>query len=110
MPFLFSYGTLQQPDVQQSTFGRVLTGHADALVGFEQSLFQVDDPEFVATSGKAMHAIIQRTGNPAHRVDGMALEVTDEDLARADQYEPAGYVRVTTTLASGRDAWVYVAS
>jgi len=33
MPLLFSYGTLQQQSVQQSTFGRLLTGRSDALVG-----------------------------------------------------------------------------
>jgi hypothetical protein len=38
----------------------------------------------------------------------VALEVTDEDLAEADAYEPAGYARASTVLASGRHAWVYV--
>ena len=49
MPLLFSYGTLQQEAVQLSTFGRLLHGHPDQLVGFEQSLLKIDDPEFVAT-------------------------------------------------------------
>jgi hypothetical protein len=34
MALLFSYGTLQQPDVQRATFGRLLRGEPDALVGF----------------------------------------------------------------------------
>ncbi|MGH9961724.1 MAG: gamma-glutamylcyclotransferase, partial [Pyrinomonadaceae bacterium] len=38
MPLLFSYGTLQQESVQLSTFGRLLQGQGDALLGFEQSL------------------------------------------------------------------------
>jgi hypothetical protein len=33
MPLLFSYGTLQQEGVQRATFGRLLKGSADALVG-----------------------------------------------------------------------------
>ncbi len=35
MPLLFSYGTLQQEDVQLSTFGRLLQGQRDELLGFE---------------------------------------------------------------------------
>jgi hypothetical protein len=37
MPLLFSYGTLQQEDVQWSTFGRLLEGQRDELPGFERS-------------------------------------------------------------------------
>ena len=109
MPLLFSYGTLQQDDVQRSTFGRLLRGHPDELVGFEQGLFEVEDPEFVAASGKAHHAIVRFTGRSDSRVRGTVFEVTDEELARADAYEPAGYERVSATLASGKQAWVYAA-
>ena len=107
MPLLFSYGTLRQPAVQMSTFGRHLQGHGDELVGFEQSVFRVEDPAFVAKTGKADHDIVTRTGQSEHRVEGMVLEVTDDELARADRYEPAGYVRILAPLASGRQAWVY---
>jgi hypothetical protein len=107
MPLLFSYGTLQQPAVQISTFGRLLDGGPDELVGFEQSVLKVDDPEFVAKSGKSDHAIVRFTGQHDSRVRGMAFEVSESELADADRYEPAGYKRVTATLASGRHAWVY---
>jgi len=107
MPLLFSYGTLQQPDVQLSTFGRRLQGSADELIDFEQGLFEIEDPEFVATSGKALHAIVKYNGRSDSRVPGTVFEVTDADLASADEYEPAGYKRVATTLASGKRAWVY---
>ena len=107
MPLLFSYGTLQQEAVQLSTFGRLLQGHRDELVGFEQAIFEVDDPEFVVTSGKAHHAIVRFSGRSNSRVSGTAFEVTDAELTKADEYEPAGYTRITTTLASGKEAWVY---
>ena len=108
MPLLFSYGTLQRDDVQRSTFGRMLAGSPDELVGYEQSVFRIDDPAFVAASGKADHAIVRVTGNPRDRVPGVALEISDTELASADEYEPAGYKRVLAELASGRQAWVYV--
>lgn len=31
MPLLFSYGNLQQGDIQLATYGRRLDGHRDAL-------------------------------------------------------------------------------
>jgi gamma-glutamylcyclotransferase (GGCT)/AIG2-like uncharacterized protein YtfP len=108
MPLLFSYGTLQQEPVQISTFGRVLQGNPDELVGFELSRVKIEDPAFVATSGKSEHAIVTFTGHDQSRVSGMVFEVTDTELARADAYEPAGYERVLARLASGVEAWVYV--
>ena len=110
MPLLFSYGTLQQPAVQLSTFGRLLVGHPDELVGFEQGLFTVSDPAFVAKSGQAEHAIVRFNGQNASRVRGMVFDVTDAELRQCDEYEPAGYVRVLATLASGKEAWVYAAA
>jgi hypothetical protein len=107
MPLLFSYGTLQQESVQLSTFGRVLRGYPDALVGFELSTMKIEDPAFVATSGKSQHAIVTFTGKDDSQVIGMVFEVTDTELAGADAYEPAGYERVMGTLASGKEAWVY---
>ena len=107
MPLLFSYGTLQQESVQRSTFGRRLDGHADEIVGFELSTMRVEDPAFVAASGKADHAMVKFTGRDEDRVRGMVFELTDAELASADRYEPAGYARVPAMLASGGTAWVY---
>jgi gamma-glutamylcyclotransferase (GGCT)/AIG2-like uncharacterized protein YtfP len=107
MPLLFSYGTLQQEAVQMSTFGRLLRGQPDELVGFEQSLLSVEDPQFVATSGKSQHAVVRFNSRDDSRVAGVVFEVSDEELARADRYEPAGYKRIAATLASGKQAWVY---
>ena len=108
MPKLFSYGTLQQEDVQLATFGRLLTGVSDALVGFSQSMVAIDDPEVVRKSGKTHHPIVAFTGRAHDRVPGAVFEITDAELARADAYEVAAYLRVKAPLASGLEAWVYV--
>ncbi len=108
MPHLFSYGTLQQPDVQLATFGRHLTGQTDELMGYEQSLVAIDDAEVVALSGKTHHPIVKYTGEPQHRVAGIVFEVTEVELAQADAYEVAAYQRVAAELASGLSTWVYV--
>jgi hypothetical protein len=49
---LFSYGTLQQDEVQLSSFGRLLEGQEDAMVGYRQSLVEITDPEVIRKSGK----------------------------------------------------------
>jgi gamma-glutamylcyclotransferase (GGCT)/AIG2-like uncharacterized protein YtfP len=107
MPLLFSYGTLQQEAVQMATFGRLLQGEPDELVAFEQALLKIEDPEFVAKSGKAYHAIVKFNGKSDSRVSGTVFEISETELAEADQYEPAGYKRINATLASGKQAWVY---
>ena len=107
MAWLFSYGTLQQPAVQLSTFGRLLEGLPDELLGFERSVRKIEDPAFVASSGQAHHAIVRFNGRDDSRVSGTVFEVSETELESADRYEPAGYKRVGARLASGRQAWVY---
>jgi hypothetical protein len=108
MPLLFSYGTLQEPRVQLALFGRTLDGTPDALTGFVRGQVPV-------VAGDSLNADLTHyenavvTGRPEDRIDGTALQVTDDELTRADDYEsPADYVRVAVTLASGARAWVYV--
>ena len=108
MELLFSYGTLQQPEVQIATFGRQVTGQPDQLVGFSAEPITITDPAVVATSGKSVHVIVRRTGDSHDRVPGTVFEITPEELARADAYEVAEYKRVLVTLGSGQHAWVYV--
>jgi len=108
MPLLFSYGTLQDEQVQLSLFGRVLVGRKDCLLGYELALAPVADAEFARTSGKTHHAILRPTGDNITQVEGTAFEVTDKELVLADKYEPVEYKRVVARLASGAQTWVYV--
>ncbi|MDH3271429.1 MAG: gamma-glutamylcyclotransferase [Gemmatimonadota bacterium] len=107
MPLLFSYGTLQDEAVQRSEFGRILDGSPDELVGYRLGTVTVLDPDFVGEGGAEVHAIVRPTGRETDRVSGTAYEITDDELARADAYEPLEYERVSAVLASGRSAWVY---
>ena len=109
MPLLFSYGTLQEERIQLSTFGRLLKGRRDELPGFELSSVKIEDPKEIEATGMTHYANVVSNGRSASRVNGTVLEVTDAELAAADEYEePASYKRVTVTLASGTTAWVYV--
>ncbi|MEO8305669.1 MAG: gamma-glutamylcyclotransferase family protein [Betaproteobacteria bacterium] len=110
MPRLFSYGTLQLEQVQLSTFGRLLDGHGDALLCFERSLNEIDDPHVAAQIGQTHLANVTFNGRSDSRVSGTVFEITDAELAAADEYESVtAYKRVVAMLASGKKAWVYVA-
>jgi gamma-glutamylcyclotransferase (GGCT)/AIG2-like uncharacterized protein YtfP len=105
---LFSYGTLQLESVQLATFGRKLTGSADALPGFSPSMVKIEDPGVVAKSGKTSHPIVRFTGRASDVVHGTVFQITSEELRNADAYEVAAYKRVAVTLSSGLRAWVYL--
>ena len=106
---LFSYGTLQQPAVQQATFGRLLSGHPDHLIGFVPARVPIADARLAAVTGRTHHDNAVFTGAAAARVAGTVFEVTHEELEAADDYErTANYVRILVTLGSGRGAFVYV--
>lgn len=71
---LFSYGTLQQEEVQLATFGRKLTGTRDALVGYKLSMLRITDPHVLAISGKEFHSIVTFTGNEKDFVEGTVFD------------------------------------
>ena len=80
MELLFVYGTLQDPAVQQRLIGRTVTGTPDVLEGFFKSSISMSDGVFPL--------VIPRHG---HEVQGMVLEVTNEELLAMDVYEKEPY-------------------
>ena len=96
---LFCYGTLRDPEVRRQVFGRAVDAGPDVLEGFALDAIVVGGRE---------HRILRPGGS--ERIGGLALRLTDADLAKADAYEPADYARIEVTLASGRRASVYVAA
>jgi len=105
---LFSYGTLQQPEVQLANYGRLLSGTPDSLVGYRLEPLAISDPHVVAVSGKAVHTIACSTGRAGDRIEGMVFELSEAELAATDAYEVDVYARIETQLESGRSAFVYV--
>lgn len=110
MERLFSYGTLQMRNVQLETFGRLLNGRQDCLVGYVLSEVKITDADVIAKSGTDIHPILQQTGNANDQVNGTVFEVTAEELAQADEYEVDDYKRVQAQFLSGTVAWVYAAA
>lgn len=105
---LFSYGTLQLEKVQLKSFGRLLEGEDDAMLGYKQSMVEITDPEVLRKSGQRYHPIVTPTGNRADEIPGKVFRITEKELAAADRYEVSDYKRVQVPLKSGKEAWVYV--
>lgn len=108
---LFTYGALQEPDVQLDTFGRLIDGHEDSLSGF-----RLDDSDGTdgrgapATTTSSRRRALRHTGSPHDRVFGAVLQLSPAELDAADEYLMSGVRRTSVTLASGLTAWVYVAA
>ena len=106
---LFSYGTLRQPEVQEALFGRPLPTMPDSLPGYRLEWLLITDAAVIAKSGSDRHPIL-RKGAMTDSIPGAYLELSERELLAADAYEVDDYARTSVTLASGVDAWVYVAS
>jgi len=96
---LFSYGNLQQKELQVAIFGRELAGRKDALPGYARAITDV---------GNVLYYDIEASSDPENVVSGTLFEITEEELAAVDIYEKGReYHRISVTLQSGVQAWAY---
>lgn len=106
---LFSYGTLRNRNIQIANFGRELTGREDELPGYCRRIVAISDPKVMALTGESLLPNVEPSSNPEETVSGVVFEITEQELAAADKYEEgAEYRRISVTLRSGDQAWVYV--
>ena len=99
MPYIFSYGTLQQQEIQHELFLRELKGWSDEIVGFELCM----------NKAYGKYPIIMKSSNKSVRIVGMVYEVSNEELKKADIYEGDAYMRTIARTISGKEAWTYIA-
>jgi len=104
---LFSYGTLQQENVQIETFGRSLVGYPETILGYRLDSVIIDDPYVVELSGKHIHLMLILSENPQDCVKGTVFDITPDELKRADAYEVSAYKRVLASTQSGEKVWIY---
>ena len=107
MELLFSYGTLQQKNVQIANFGRELNGTKDLLPRYVLGEILITDERVLRESGKSIHQILEFTNNINDEVPGSVFEVTVDELKQADDYEVDDYKRVSAQLKSGITCWIY---
>lgn len=104
MEKLFTYGTLQNKDIQETIFGRILEGIPETLVGYELKEIQIEE-EF----GMEKYPIIIETNSSEDTINGIIYEITEKELRQADTYEGVHYKRIEVHLQSDKKAWVYSA-
>jgi len=98
MEYLFTYGTLQDTQVQEYIFGRILEGQSDSVLGFK----------VLENAVYGKYALAQQTSNLEDETPGVVYEVTLSELKKADVYETSAYRREKFPLKSGKQAWIYV--
>jgi gamma-glutamylcyclotransferase (GGCT)/AIG2-like uncharacterized protein YtfP len=107
MQYLFSYGTLQKSEVQLKLFGRLLEGSKDILEGYKTADIVITDAAFLTKEeSRQLTAVVSSDD----MILGMVFEISSEDLAIVDRYEPSNYERISVTLRSGKQAWLYLAA
>jgi gamma-glutamylcyclotransferase (GGCT)/AIG2-like uncharacterized protein YtfP len=96
---LFSYGNLQQKELQVAIFGRDLGGCKDFLPGYARAITHVGNVDYYN---------IEPSSDPESFVSGTLFEITEHELAAADVYEKGReYRRISVRLRSGVQAWAY---
>ncbi|WP_282132224.1 gamma-glutamylcyclotransferase family protein [Cellulophaga baltica] len=96
--YLFSYGSLQEIEVQLKLYGRKLIGVKDSLQGY-----QISDEKVAA-----LYPILIKATEKNSSVIGLVFQISAKELVVSDDYEGHEYHRIAITLTSGKKAWCYV--
>lgn len=107
---LFSYGTLQQENVQIATFGRLLSGRSTKIFGYKLEEIEISDFDVISKSGKNIHKIMVSSNKKEDFVSGTIYEITKSELRIADNYEVDDYKRVQLKFENDENVWAYVAA
>lgn len=102
MPFLIRYVAKGRG---LELFGRLLNGTGDLLSGYRTASVEIVDEAFLAKgeSRQQLTLVVSDGGV----IEGTVFEISEEEILKADAYEPDGYIRITVKLESGKQAWVY---
>lgn len=98
MEHLFTYGTLQEKQVQLDVFGHLMEGHPDGLLGFKK----------LENAVYGQFPVVIQTQDAKDKVKGTVYTLSLTDLEKADEYETEVYKREKFPLESGLEAWVYI--
>lgn len=100
---VFSYGTLQDPEVQKELYNRVLEGQPDRISGYVLESINLPDSSFNYIS----YSMAKLTGNPQDSIEGFVFYLSEHELKITDTYESEAYERFKIKLDSGIEAIMY---
>lgn len=95
---IFSYGSLQEENVQLALYRRKLVGFTDVLKGYKLASKRIAN----------RYPIIIKTESTTDTIKGMVFEISSDELLETDTYEGFHYTRVEVKLQSGVKAWCYI--
>lgn len=98
MERFFSYGTLQDSNLQQKLIGRKMSGKNDSVSGFRQEEIEIEN---------GIYWILIPDNESVQMVSGQVFEITPAELEAFDVYEGSEYQRSVVTLNGGITAWIY---
>lgn len=98
MPQLFSYGTIQDPMIQQKIIGRTLEASPDKVSGFKLSNISIDQKRY---------PILIPDATATDSIKGSVYKISESELKAFDDYEGPDYQKSLLPLESGMMAWVY---
>ncbi len=96
--YLFTYGTLQEVEIQLQLFGKIIKGKEDTLIGYK-----IAEEKY-----QGIYPMLFNSKNRNDSIKGKIYKLSYSELEKADNYEGPDYKRIKVTLASGTKAWVYV--
>ena len=108
MPLLFSYGTLQQDDVQRATFGGCCTAMATSCRDKSRRWSRSRILGQPQQSAGRITPTSSSTGAPIGACPARCSKSPMPSSPPLTNTAPASYERVAVRLASGKEAWVYV--
>lgn len=106
---LFSYGTLQNTEVQLRLFGRLLNGTKVILKGYKLCQIEINDELFLAQGDGKFQMTLIPSKDVNNLIEGTIFELSESELLSADSYEPDNYKRIEIELESGKRVWIYTA-
>lgn len=95
---LFSYGTLQEPEIQEKILNRRLKGTKAILLGYKKYEKRMMNK----------YPIIEQSDDAKAMVSGILYKVSNYELYKIDLYESLAYTRIQAKLKSSVKAWVYI--
>ena len=100
---LFTYGSLQDAEVQLDTFGRLVVSQPATLPGYTIDYIEIDDARLSDVAGPSVHPVLRHTGNALDKVVGTVVdrEQKGRDLLR---FAHEGGIEPQWTVAVGDGA------
>lgn len=103
MPLLFTYGTLQNNNIQRQLFGKEIHGTKDFLRCYKLETIKIPKNHPLAET----YFIARYTGNQNDKIDGTVYKLDNNELVITDKYEGSSYQRKTILLNSNKEAIIY---